>query len=87
MTYVTLTSIINNFLQGTVRRAFKKKIKRNVKYLKAYQTRSNLPPPLSLYNTYTVKKVAIFPSPTGMSLAKLSLAGNKNDNPGQGELS
>jgi hypothetical protein len=28
--------------------------------------------------TYTVKKrLAVFPSPTGMSLTKLSLAGNK----------
>jgi hypothetical protein len=36
---------------------------------------------------YTVKKMlAIFPSPTGMSSTKLSLAGNNQIIPGQGEF-
>jgi hypothetical protein len=36
---------------------------------------------------YNVKKrSAIFPSPAGMSLIKLSLAGNNLITPGQGEL-
>jgi hypothetical protein len=35
----------------------------------------------------TVKKnLLIFPSPAGMSLAKLSLAGNNENLPGQGEF-
>ncbi len=33
---------------------------------------------------YTVKKFAIFPSPAGKSLAKLSLTGNNFISPGQG---
>jgi hypothetical protein len=37
---------------------------------------------------YTVKKVqAVFPSPAGLSLTKLSLAGNNLIIPGQGEFS
>jgi hypothetical protein len=40
-----------------------------------------------LYVEYTVKKMfAVFPSPAGMSLTKLSLAGNNLIIPCQGEL-
>jgi hypothetical protein len=35
---------------------------------------------------YTVKKVIDFPAPAGMSLTKLSLAGNNLITPGQGEF-
>ncbi len=35
---------------------------------------------------YTVKNLAIFASPAGMSLTKLSLAGNNLNIPGQGEF-
>jgi hypothetical protein len=35
---------------------------------------------------YTVKKVTIFPSPAGMSLTELSLAGNNLIIPAQGEF-
>jgi hypothetical protein len=35
---------------------------------------------------YTVKRLAIFPSPAGMPLTKLSLARNNLSIPGQGEF-
>jgi hypothetical protein len=37
-------------------------------------------------NTHCKKKLAIYPSPAGMSLTKLSLAGNSLIIPGQGEF-
>jgi hypothetical protein len=35
---------------------------------------------------YTVKKVIVFPSPAGMSITRLSPAGNNVIIPGQGEF-
>ncbi len=38
------------------------------------------------YTHYTVKRVMILPSPVGLSLTNLSLAGNNQTIPGQGEF-
>jgi hypothetical protein len=40
----------------------------------------------SLKRYYTVKKLSFFPSPAGMSLTNLSLAGNNLIIPGQGDM-